>query len=147
MTPRAGPVLTPGAFYQQTWYRSPRRLHIQNIKSLRLPVSEKKNFEDWLLCSYVPICEPRGRASFDPRAIIWTNFVEVHKEMLYTKYQSPRSSSFREEEFWSLPSFFLCSNLWPPGRSQFWPQGDHLNKLSRGSLGDATYQISKLYVI
>ena len=70
VTPRAGPVLTPGAFYEQTWWRSTRRCHIQNIKSLHLPVSEKKNFEDWLLCSYVPTCDPRGGASFDPRGII-----------------------------------------------------------------------------
>ena len=64
--------------------------------------------------------------------------------MLYTKYQSFRPSRFREEGFWSLPSLFLCSNLWPPGRGQFWPLEDHLNKLDRGSLGDATHQISKL---
>ena len=139
VTPRAGPVPSLGAFYEQTWSMSPRRCHIQNIKSLCLPVSEKKNFEHWLLCSYVLTCDPRGRASFDPRGIIWTNFVEVHKEMLYNKYQSSRPSSFREEEFWSLPSLFLCSNLWPPGRGQFWPRGDHLNKLGRNSLGDATH--------
>ena len=147
MTPGAGSVLTPGAFYEQTWYRSTRRCHIQNIKSLRLSVSEKKNFEDWLLCSYAPTCDPRGMTGFDPRGIKWTNLVKVQKEMIYTKYQSSRPSSFREEEFWSLPSLFLCSNLWhPPGRGQ-WPQGDHLTKLGRGSLGDATHQTSKLYVI
>ena len=28
--------------------------------------------------------------------------------------------------------------------SLFWPQGDNLNKLGRGALGDDTYQISKL---
>ena len=66
---------------------------------------------------------PRGCASFDPRDIIWTNFVEVHKEMLYTKYQSSRPSSFRDEEFWSLPSLFLCSNLWPQGGASLDPKG------------------------
>ena len=31
----------------------------------------------------------------------------------------------------------------PPGRDHFWPQGDNLNKLGRGPLGDATkYQSS-----
>ena len=32
-------------------------------------------------------------------AIIKTNLVEVCKEMLYTKYERSRPSSFREEEF------------------------------------------------
>ena len=52
MTPREGPVLILGAFDEQKWKRSPRRCHIQNIKSLRLPVSEKKNFEGWF---FVPM--------------------------------------------------------------------------------------------
>ena len=43
---------------------------IPNIKALHLPVSEKKNFEDGLLYFYVPTCDPRGWASFDPRGII-----------------------------------------------------------------------------
>ena len=59
MTPRAGLVLTPGAFYEQTWYRSTRRCHIPNIISLRHPVSEKKKIEDGLLYSYVgPVLTP-----------------------------------------------------------------------------------------
>ena len=80
---------------------------------------------------------PPGRASFDPRAIIWTNLAEVLKEILYTKYQSSRPSSFREE-FLNFLFLFLCSNLWPPGQAQFWPHGHHMNKLGRGPLGDAT---------
>ena len=53
-------------------------------------VSERNNFEVGLLCSYVPSCDPRGGANTDPRGIIWTNLVEVHKEMLQTKYQALR---------------------------------------------------------
>ena len=68
------------------------------MKALHLSVSEK-NFEDWLLSSYVLNCEPPGGGvSFDPRGTTWTNLVEVHKEMLCTKYQSSRPSSFKEEE-------------------------------------------------
>ena len=125
-----------------------------HIKSLCHPVSEKKNSEDGFLCSYVPTCDPWGRASFDPRGIIWTNLVEVLKKMLYTKNKSSRPSSFREDEFWNFLSLFLCSNMWhpppppppppPPGPGQFWPQGHHMNKLGRCLLEDATYQISKL---
>ena len=53
------------------------------MKALGLPVSEKNNFEDVLLYSYAQTCG----ASFDPKDIIWTNLVEVNKEMLYIKYQ------------------------------------------------------------
>ena len=49
--PRMGPVLTQGASYEQTWERSTRRCYIPNIKAVGLSVSEKKNFEDQLLCS------------------------------------------------------------------------------------------------
>ena len=65
--------------------------------------------------------------------IIWTNLIEVHLEMLHTKYQSSKPSSFREREFWSFSSLFLNSNLWPMGREQFWLQGHYMNKLGRGT--------------
>ena len=43
---------------------------MQNIKALGLLVSEKKNFENGLLCSYFLNClncdSPQGGASFDP---------------------------------------------------------------------------------
>ena len=51
---------------------------------------------------------PHGRTSPDPRGIVWTNLVEVHKEMLNTKYQGSRPSSFRGEELWNFRSLFLC---------------------------------------
>ena len=38
-----------------------------HTKSLRHPVSEKKNFEDGLFCSYVQTCDHRDRPSFDPK--------------------------------------------------------------------------------
>ena len=88
------------------------------------------NFHSLFLCSTY---DPQGRASFDLRGILWTNLVEVHKEMPHTKYQISTPSSFRKEKFWRWASLFPCSNLWPPGRGQLWPQGHHMNKLSRGS--------------
>ena len=58
LTPGAGPVLTPGASYEQTWYRSTKKCYIQNIKALRLPVSEKKNYANFVLFSYVQLVTP-----------------------------------------------------------------------------------------
>ena len=67
-------------------------------KALPLPVAETKNFED---CFFVPMFQfvTLGGASFDAQGTIPTNLVEVHMEMLYTKYQSSMPSSFREEKF------------------------------------------------
>ena len=39
---------------------------------------------------------------------------------------------------------FHIKNLYVPECGHFWPGGHNLNKLSRGPLGDNTYQISKL---
>ena len=69
-------------------------------------------------------------------------------EMLHAKYESSRPFSFREEEFF----FFFCSyvpicDTPPPGGRAGFDHGGgyHMNELGRGLLGDAPYQISKLY--
>ena len=49
-----------------------------------------------------------------PRGIVWIKLTKFYKETLHTKNLSSIPSSFREEEFWSWSSLFLCSNLWPP---------------------------------
>ena len=67
------------------------------MKALGLQFQEKKNFEFCPLCSNVQTCDPQAEASLDPRGIILTNLVEIHKEMLYTKYERSRPSSFKEE--------------------------------------------------
>ena len=94
-----GARFDPGASYEQSWCKSTRRCFVPNIKALHFLVSQKKNFKVFLLCSYVSNLwppPPRGRASFDPRGIIWTILVQVHYEMLHTKYQSSALSSFTE---------------------------------------------------
>ena len=56
MTPRAGLVLE---HFMNKLGRGPQGdANISNIKSLCHPVSEKKNFEDGLLCSYVQLVTP-----------------------------------------------------------------------------------------
>ena len=67
-------------------------------KALSLPVSEKKNFEVGLLCFYVPTCDPQGGVRLTLGNYM-NKIDKVHKEMLNTKYQSSRPSSFREGEF------------------------------------------------
>ena len=41
----------------------------------------------------------------------------------------------------------LTMSLVTPGQGHFWPKGHNLNKHGRGLLGDATYQISRLYAL
>ena len=123
-------------------------LHTE-YQALGLPLLEKNNSKICLLCSYAQTCEPHGRTSPEPRGIVWTNLVDVHKEMLHTKYQGSRPSSFRVEELWNFRSVFLCSTYDPQSGLVLTPGVFHklINKLGRGPQGDATYQISNLYAI
>ena len=52
-------------------------------------------------------------------------------------------SSILAKQFWRrrFLSIFHCWTQDPPWQGHFGPQGHHLNKLGRGPLGNATYQI------
>ena len=70
VTPGAGLVLTPGASYEQTWYRFTRRYYIPNIKALGLTVWDKKIFKNFLLYLYVKSETPQHRFNFHSRPMI-----------------------------------------------------------------------------
>ena len=62
--------------------------------------SEKKNFQDEILCFYVPTFDPpQGGANLDPWSIIKTNLAEVHQKMLHTKYESSSPYYLGQEDF------------------------------------------------
>ena len=64
--------------------------------------------------------------------------------MQHTKYQSSRPCGFRQEDFFHVfPISAYIKHVYP-GRVNIWPQGHNLNKIGRGPLVDATYQISRL---
>ena len=66
--------------------------------------------------------------------------------MLNTKYQGSWPYGFRQEDFFNVfPYISLCEQCDSGGH--FWLQENNLYKLSRGTLGKATYQISRLYAI
>ena len=53
--------------------------------------------------------------------------------MLNTNYQKSRSSTFRQEDFYTFSQY------------KPWPQGYNLNKIDQGPIGDANrYQISRV---
>ena len=60
--------------------------------------------------------------------------------MLHTKFQAPEPSDSGEEDF---EVYFIFEPKILPQQGHFGPQGHHLNKLGRGPLGNATYQISR----
>ena len=57
--------------------------------------------------------------------------------MLHTTDQGSRPHGFRREVFSCFPYISLCKTFDPQGSGHFWLQGYNLNKLGRGSLGDA----------
>ena len=73
-------------------------------------VSEKKIFEFFSHSKSMETIDPRGVAKFDPRGINGTIYVEDHKPLLHTKYQSCGPSGFREEDFFS---FSHCKSMGP----------------------------------
>ena len=64
--------------------------------------------------------------------------------ILHTKYQGSSPCGFRQEDFFHVAPYISLCKTCDPGLGPFWPQGYNLNKLGRGPLGDATYQIPKL---
>ena len=60
------------------------------------PQKKKKKKKIYFFVLFVPTCDLRDGASFDPRCIIRK---KVHYQMLLAKYQSCRPPSFRDEEF------------------------------------------------
>ena len=65
--------------------------------------------------------------------------------MLHTKYQGSRTYGFRQEDFFMFSLPRPMHIMRPLGRGHFWPNGRNWNKLGIAILGDATYQISRLY--
>ena len=61
--------------------------------------------------------------------------------MIQTKYQGSRNCVSAKKIFSCFPYVSLCKTC-KAWAAHFWPQGHNLNKLGRGPLGDATYQIS-----
>ena len=61
--------------------------------------------------------DPRGRAIFDPRAMVGWIYKEDHYTLLHTKYESSGPCGFGEEDF------FYVFPMTPPGPGPYGPQG------------------------
>ena len=66
--------------------------------------------------------------------------------MLHIKFQASKPSCSEEEFFLKYFSMYFCGpKLGLLARGHFGPWDLHLNKLGRGALGNATYQISNTW--
>ena len=117
--PRAGPILTRGPLFEQSWQRSTTQCFMPNILPVAFANSEKKIF----LCFTIYILEkhmtPRGGANFDTRDKICTTLVLDLQMIPQTKYQSSRPFTFRPEDFSSFHYMYVMKINDPPGRGQF----------------------------
>ena len=64
---------------------------------------------------------PLGVAKFDPRGMSGTIYVEDHKPLLHTKYQSCWPCGFRQEDF--FPHSKSMETIDPRGVARFDPGG------------------------
>ena len=96
-TSRAGPILTLGHHIHKLGRGPQGDAAYQISKLYAIQFQRRRILKMNFFVPVFRIVSPRGWASFEPRGIIWTNLVEVHKEKLYSKYKSSRPSSFREE--------------------------------------------------
>ena len=75
-----------------------------------------------------------------------THGLSVLSQALYHCASLFQPYGFRQDFFMVFPIRAYVKHV-THGAGQFWPQGYNLNKLGRGSLGDASYQISRLYAL
>jgi hypothetical protein len=98
---------------------------------------QTRRFLVFTICRYW-INDHQGRVNFDPRAIIWTIFVEVYQTMPFAKYLSSRPCLSLQEDFFAynstatrfLPEIKIFEQFWKP-----FPQGTILPSLVENGLG------------
>ena len=96
-----------GSLYYTTYQKS--RLYALLFQTWFFHVAPYKS-----LCKICDPPTPPVRVIFGPRAIIWTNLVQVYKMILHTKYQGSRSCGFRQEDFFQVaPYISLCKTCDP----------------------------------
>jgi len=79
---------------------------------------------------------------------IWTILVADHPGMIPVEFGKIPISSSREEVVGSFPHIIQCKIVTPPpGRGQFWPQGDNLNNFGRRPVDDAIFKIWKPWAL
>ena len=64
--------------------------------------------------------------------------------MLHTKFQPSKQSGSEKKIFEHFSMYFYGLNLGPPGMGHLRTWDLHLNKIGKGPLGNATYQISSI---
>ena len=105
--------------------------------------------EDFFSCFpfYKPIYNmwPPGRAHFWPKG---HNLIKLGRDPLggatVLNIKALGHVVSEKKIFSCFRLYKPMLNMWPPGWVHLRPKGHNLNKLGRGSLGDTTYQTSRL---
>ena len=107
-----------------------RWCNTSTMKALGLVLSDRKFFENFwphdLLMQLI--------------RTIWTILVEDYPGTIPVEVGQIPISGSRKEVVWIFRYIIQCKIV-PPGRVQFWRQGQNLNNFGRGPLDDAIYQI------
>ena len=88
---------------------------------------------------------PHRRVVFDPMATTWTNLVKVHYAMQHTKFQASLPSGLREDFWMRIRVFLWLEPRIPLAKGHLGSWTLHLNKLGKGTLGNASYYISSIW--
>ena len=147
VTPGAGHFSPPGHNLNKLGRGPLGDAIIPNIKAQCHMVSDKKIFSCFFPKeAYVKHVTP-GAGHF------WPQGYNLNKLSISSlgdaSYQISRLKAlwFQTRRFFSFFSLYKHMYTIRPQVGTFWLQGHNLNKLGRCPLGDATYQISMLYVI
>ena len=102
--------------------------------------------EEEFLCSYVPTCDPRGGASFDPHEHHMNKLGRGQQGDAKNQISKLYAFQFQRRGILKMGFYVPMFRLVTPGVGPILTLGASTIKLGRGPLEDATYQnlISKL---
>ena len=123
------------------WLRSTRQCYIPYFKHLGRVVRKKKNLEYITKHLYGSNLGPSGAG---PSWTLVPWFEQTWYKITWQCY-IPNFKHLSQVVLEKILKYISFLNPRPPSQGHFRPQGHYLYKLSRGLLGNATYQISGLY--
>ena len=85
-------------------------------------VSERKNFEVGLHCSYVPCCDPMGRDQFSPLGHHMNKLGRVPQGYATHQISKPYAFQFKRKKL-KFAVFVSMFQLVTPGAASFDPRG------------------------
>ena len=137
-TPGQRPSWTLGPSFEQTWYRCTRQCYIPNFKHLGHVVLKKKIFQYISVHFHGSNLGPLARGHLGSWDLGLNKLGKGPPSNATNQISSTWAKQFWRRRFLSIFHFWTQD---PPPQGHFGAKGHHLNKLGRGPLSNATYQI------